>query len=484
MKKCDDSQLYFDFDNPVSLNDTGMSVAPVVPTANPFVFPKEDTGLNIFETLAVCFGEMQEFLSRYPESLSRFLFKQYFVLGLQTKEIASINKPGLRIPTRERIRQIVEVIGLSLGEGEKCSMLRGIRLNNTVVEELERLKNTECGFYVDTSVLREELACRLPGIAALLSMRIVESSTDLPIQTNRFLLSSDKSIEVFRTYFKLLVQIMQEEVRPQSKPQIISSLVTKLDKEAIDTALVDLILRDSSVFEVVEGEDGQTYCLLLFEHLKVYQQQARIVYEKKSISISDIGKEMLSRGSAPKAQTLTQTSRKFPWCVPMGKTLWIYKEDGQKMESIHDVIKEYCEQHIRFTYDEILEYLHSRQYDMKESSLRNYITRHCRRLNADRNSFCLTSMIPPNEDKLWFKKHIATTRTREVSYHNELIELVINIIQECPKGYIPRKILKKQIASFLEQQQVCINNFYKIIYDSDRLSLVEIEGEVCVRLVD
>jgi len=479
-----EGQLFIDFDNPINANDTVGNDAFIAHQANPFVFPKKVNGLSIIDTLASCVVEIHEFLSNCPETLNMLIFKCYFVLGMATKEIETMNVPNVRIPTRERIRQIADDIATALGSGNKCTKLHGVRLSETVVEELRKIKASECGMYIDSTVLKDENLCRLQGIASIMSMRIVEAGTVLPLMTNRFLLSEDKTVEEFRSYFKMIVLIMQEEVRPLPEEQIKIALAEKLNKDEVDVDLADLILKDRSIFNVYEGDDGLTYCSLRFEHLKLYQQLARIIFEKKSISTIDIAEEMRARGSESKAMSMTQTHKKFPWCIPMGKTRWIYKEDEQNIERIQDVIKDYCEQHIRFTFDEILEYLSSRQYDMIEDSIRSYVMKYCRRKNADGNSFCLTSMVPQEEDKLWSKKRKPTTRKREIAYHKELLEQAEKIITDSPCGYVSRKTLKKQVAHILKENKVNIVNFYKILRASDRITQTEIDGEVCVALVE
>lgn len=480
----DGGQLVFDFNQPSDTTDMGSTDGRAAAhTDNSFVFPKNMRGISMVDRLASCMGEIMEFLTHYPEDLRTLIFKYYYVLGWPIKEIATLDIPGIKMPSNERIRQIAESIAKTLGKGSRCTELHGARLSKKMLEEIRATKESGCGVYVDASVLKDKNLCRLQGVAYILSMCIVESSTLLPMLTNRFLVSNEKPVKDFRWYYKTLALLMQEEVRPLTRDQVVALLAAQLNGNEVDIRLMDLALADRTIFEVYEGDDGLTYCQLRFEHLKVYQQLARIVYEKKSISCSDIAAEMKARGSEPKSMSMSQTAKKFPWCVPMGRTSWLYKNDGQKMDRVQDVIKEYCEQHVRFTFDEILEYLQSKEYDMLESSIRNYITVYCRPQNADRNCFCLTSMVPPEEEKLWHKKHEPAKRKHNTPYHKELIDIIVKIIKKSPQGYVPRKTLKKQVDYLFEENHVASAIFYKLTQNSDRVKLIEIDGEVCITTV-
>ena len=481
MKKYDDRQLMFDFDAPTQNVETEAS-EPVLPVLNSYLtFPKEAEGKNVFETLAVALGEIHDYQLLCPKNLNTFVFEHYFVMGATIKEIEMLKNqnPDIKIPSRERIRQIAFAMASSLYAGDRCRMLGGVRLSNRLCEKIQEFKKSECGVFVDDGFLPDNHQKKIQGIALLLGMNIVEGRTVLPIMKNRFFLSDTVPVETFWQHFRILLQLMQEDVRPQSLDKFQSDCNNLLNG-TFEPKLIELILTDDSIFEKQVDASGRCAYMLRFEHLKIYQQLARIIFEKKSISIQDINAEMLLRGVDPKAMSLSQTRRKYPWCVPMGKTLWIYKEDEQAMDRIQDVIKDYCMEHVRFRYEEILDYLHTLHYDMKESSLRNYIMQHCRRLNADRNVFCLTSAVPVEEESLWYKKAEKTTRERDVAYRQELTQMMTDLIQGSSQERMLRKELRKMVAPFLEQQGVSVNNFYKILNASEEFEVIDNDGETYV----
>lgn len=486
MKKQKSNQLSFDFDDCLSPDNMDESKLIHHTAQDYLVFPKGSEERPLFDEIIAALNEINQYLSKHHQTVNTIVFDKIFIQGLNTKEVEAFGKQQsqIKMPSRERIRQIADTISTSLRNGEKVRLLNGVSFKSSLVEAISEYKDSVCGMYVDDSVLTEKMQCMLRGIALILSMNIIEKDTVLPMLTNRFLLSDTISKDSFKQHFLATYYFLQDTVKPVTMDALLSGVAENKYFESIsfNEKMVKLLLTDSTLFDVQAEADGTILYSLKYEHLRYHQMLARIIYEKKSITIQDIIAEMNKRGIVPNSFSMSATRKNFPWCVPMGKTLWLYKEDEVSMERIQDVIKRYSEEHIRFSFDEIVSYLKSCGYDMKESSIRNYITIYCRRLNSDRNMFCLIDKVPQEEEALWYKKAAVCNRNREVPYRKKLIAEIERMVIDSPERCVPRKVVRKAIAPLIKEQGININNFYKLLRSTDKLQLKEIDGVtyVCI----
>lgn len=478
------TEICFDF-----TNGYDCSVKPPQPTSTEeehHVFPTIMENIPLTDAIAKALTEMNEHMKKFPRNISTLIFDLAFVQGLDRKQIKelSIEQTGIALPTRERIRQITETIAEELRNGIKSDACRNVKFQDNILTQIKKLRTSSVGMFFDHKDMTNDKRISLQGISLVLAMNIIGRDTVLPMLKGCFLLNKSIAKETFKRHYLATFQVIQEYVRPMTLDLIlkIAAETKMLEKEDFNRNLVELSLQDTSIFISSSDEEGNKTYMMQYEHLCLHQQMARIIYELKSISLQQLLEEASRRGTVSKSSNLHQTRQKYPWCVPMGKTLWLYREDEKSLDRIQDVIKEYCEEHITFTFDEIETYLQDMGYNMIETSLRSYIMHYCRRMNTDRNKFRLTTTVPHEEDMIWHKRARPTTRSRKPAYRDDLIKNIIQIVSESPQQRIPRAELKNRVAPFYESIGLNINNIYKLLNAMDELRLEETDGTVYVTL--
>lgn len=479
-------QLTFNFDD----YDTNTCLTESLPQSKPqtehSAFPSSNKEMPLIDALSLALTEIGKYLKNFPPTIPSTVFELIFIEGKERKEISQqpIKNSDITLPCPERIRQIIKIIAHELSVGCCVQMLNNVKLKASICKRIKTLTERQTGMYIDTTNMPEPKQKTITGVAHVLSMSIIAKDSVLPMLEGCFIVGKDVSKEVFKKHYLATFQTLQENVRHMSFDALTRSMAkTVVMKDTkVDNRIVRLCLKDSSKFTTSLNDNGVEQYIIKYEYLRYHQQLARIIYEKKSISPQELQEETLRRGNNTNVFSMTQTHKKYPWCVPMGKVLWLYREDETALARIQDVIKEYCEEHVAFSYTEINDYLRRRGYNMIEGSLRNYIMRYCRRLNADRNMFRLTETVPKEEDHLWYKRVKPTKRKRVIAYSGKLQNEIMGFISQHPRQRIPRAELKRNLEPFFAKQGININNFYKWLNKIDNIELVEVEGVAYVAL--
>lgn len=116
--------------------------------------------------------------------------------------------------------------------------------------------------------------------------------------------------------------------------------------------------------------------------------------------------------------------------------------------------------------------------------MRCYIVRDCRPLNADGNTFCLTTQISESEDHLWRSKCNTSNRTRQREWIVNVEVEIRHALETAPSQRMLQKELMKRCRHILEEEGIIYNNFYKIVKTTPWLKSTSIDGKVYLELND
>ncbi|MDO4949236.1 MAG: hypothetical protein Q4E55_03590 [Bacteroidales bacterium] len=480
MAQSDSLQLSFDFDEANSNSSTDCNAEIELACKDYMTFPTDVGDADVFSQTSLALSQIDQRMGNSTNDMVAWVFHAVFIEGLSSKEASERIQAMPFARSAERIRQIAQELREQLLAGRRIKSLRHARLRDSLTTQLRGMR-TDC--VVDQDCY-EPLTNALPGVAFLLGYRILSEDTRLPLLTHPIVLGESISSGNFLSHFTAILFCLQEEVRPLS----LSDLVVRMSQHTsmcgvpIDRKTIKAVLGLRKYITLTREADGGAWYSLRFEFLKIYQKAARIIYERKSLSYQQIKDEMELRDGKRESPSMMTVRSHHPWCVPMGKTLWLYRPQEDSLRNIREVVKEYCKNKVRFTFDELQGTLKEMGYDMKEKSLRNYILCHCRAMNADSKRFCLTSAVTEDEENLYRKKAVYLTRNRHRTYHDVLRNKIEQMLLQAPQHILPLATLKTECAKFLKEKNVHENMFYKIVTSTKQFKKIKQQNTILLQL--
>ncbi|GEM_PF-3756264 len=458
MAKSDSFQLSFDFDGtdfPSFFPDSGISEDSYM------TFPMGTKEVDVLSQVSEALYQIDQCMAPSP-SVVTWVFHAVFIEGLTPLELVKRADAVPYVRSSERIRQIAKQLKIQLLNGQRIKELRHARLQSSLSEQLRELKECEMADPDMYGRLRNVL----PGVVSLLGYRFfTENDKRLPMLTQPLILGESIALGSFMSHFLAIFFTLQEEVRPISLSTLIPRMLQQVNMcdVELDCKIVKMVLGLRRYIVLERGTNGEAWYSLRFEYLRIYQKMARIVYERKSVSYKQILDEIKSRGENIEKLFMSVTSKRYPWCVPMGKSLWKYCPQGGKFQSIQQIIKEYCEEKVRFTYDELKETLTKQGYEMKERALRNYIMHHCRTMNADNKRFCLTSAVTEEEDRLYRRKSIIITENQREEYYDRLSDIARDMLLRSEQHVLPLATIKNECMDYMKEKGIPEHVFYRMM---------------------
>lgn len=476
----DSFQLSFDFNETDSTSSAVRSDEAGLAGKDYMTFPVGAEDTDVFSQASRALSQIDQRMGGQASNVVAWVFHAVFIEGLSLKDASEHQQAMPLGRSSERIRQIARDLREQLLAGRRIKSLRYARLRDSLAAQLRGLRDE----YVVDQDCYDSLVGALPGVAFLLGYRILSADKRYAVLTHPIVLGESVASGCFLSHFMAVFSCLQEEVRPLP----LSVLVVRMSQcvsmcgVPIDRKTIKMVLSLRRYFVLKRGADGESRYSLRFEYLKIYQQAARIIYERKSVSYQQILGEFESRTGKMESPSMSALRKHYPWCVPMGKTLWLYRPQEDKLRNIQEVIKEYCEEKVRFSFDELQGALAGMGYDMKEKSLRNYVLKHCRVLNVDNRRFCLTSAITDEENGLYRKKFAGLTRNRHRTYHDEVINKIEQLLLQAPQHVLPLAVVRRACVGFLKNENVHENMFYKIVASSGKFRKIKLQETLMLQL--
>ena len=419
-------------------------------------------------------------LAKIPLTLPRYVFRAFYVEG---KSVGSIYEElargvaGIRPVTQERVRLLVCDLREELLDARLRPKLTSLLpVDKQLMAEIAAYSETNDGEVLCRSPYLQNV--RLYPITYLLRRKVYGADTTLPwMQESVYLLHERIEKRTLNYHLLSLFYLLQKEVRPLAFDDILMRLPQQSQWKGegdADVGLVRLLLSNSELFDWCGGENFQ----LGFRFLNKTQMLARIIYEQKDLTKTELLRIYKERSGKDTCGSTSSLTSLYPWCVPLGKSKWLYKEDGVRVEGPADVIRRYCYDKGTFTFDELQAHLHSQDININPTSVRCYALKHCRRLNADANLFRLTTQIPPEEDRKWYSKSCPCVRNRKHSYDEEqLRNRICDLLDAQPDGRMLQQDVLHRCLDIFEESGVSRNNFYKAIKRYDWLRVEREEGD-------
>lgn len=449
-----------------------------IPKYTPKILPRlpKNKELDIMEQIDLLLKQIGELNHDNLPALYAYILRKYFVEGKNVAEITDLiteGKDDVPVVTRERIRTIVQEIREEMLNGMNSvahKFTKNFVISEDFIRRINEFSASKIGFVVKEKKWTRHP--RLGTIAFMMHKKMITCDTVLP-WIKKQAIFVDETIErrQFNPHYASLFYCLQQEVRPMTYEQILDkvTLQRQWKNTTLDCELVKLILDNDEVFEKM----GDDIYQMRFEHLNVTQGVARVLYEVKQTNCIDLRRMYYERGGKRQCSSLTIVGKTYSWCVPVGKSMWIYREDGQRQEMPADVIHDFCVKNVQFRFEDVLKHLSEVGIVIKESSARSYIMKDCRRHNVDKNLFCLTEMVKEEDDHLWFAKKKECTRPRKKPWVNLVKKIIRRILEESPEHSMLQKEVLYACKHVFEREKISDRNFYKVIPTIPWISVVK-----------
>lgn len=428
--------------------------------------------------MAEFFQEASVWDSKYANAYNKLLS---FVIKEEDKK-AQMDRFHL---SGERVRQLkVEFIaGLRKG---KIIGIDNMQLSDDFVIALHNVADT-LPMYATKTTLTETFGCdyECSSLRHFLDYKEVSGEPDnnqYAYFDQPYYIPIQQQIEDVRKYINSVIAVLGKrkdaDVRPLTLLQVMDSLEETFPDYDFDQDAVESILNQHTWIEKVSVDDAQQY-QLCYEFLNDYQKLARIIYEKGMVTLDEIKQELERRGSNPSIakNSIGVAMQKYSWiCLAGQNGVYEYNPAGMSRKTINEAIREYAQEKILFTWDDIYRHLSSAGYGkLVDSSIRTYVTSICRCSIPDGDTFCLEGHVEEYPQISWRAK-------TQNGLYNWLLPTLIQYLKttggKCNKRKIRTIILeantqnfklKNDIVTYLYAYTKGLSAYFNI--DKDTISL-------------
>ena len=258
-----------------------------------------------------------------------------------------------------------------------------------------------------------------------------------------------ESLETIRKYVSSIYKVMGgtngAEIRPVNIDHIMHDLKDKFPDLDFEKNKVLALLNQHNWVDKLE-ENGEKKYQMCYSHLCDYQKIARIVYEKKSVSLAEIREtdiEKSNNGVYLEAidSKWAVTRQSYSWACNSGQFgVYIYDESGIGKESLIETVKKYAQAKKCFHFDDLMDYLKKSGYhsSLKEASVRNYVIRVCQTSVDDINILCLSDCLDEFPEYRWRKRN-------QIGIFHWVLAFIVNELRKSKNFRLKRKVLNRMV---------------------------------------
>ena len=265
----------------------------------------------------------------------------------------------------------------------------------------------------------------------------------------------EESLEIIRKYVSSIYKVIGgsngAEIRPVTIDQIMDNLYEMFpDSDFSEEKVYAILQQHTWVDKFVEN--GKQKYQLNYSHLCDYQKIARIVYEKKSVSLAEIRDEDFAKsknGIYLEAidSKWAVTRQSYAWACNSGQFgVYIYDETGVGKASLIETVKNYAKEKRCFHFNDLMDYLHKLGYhsSLKEASVRNYVIRVCQTSVDDINILCLSECLDEYPQYRW-------RRRNQIGIFHWVLATLVDYLRKAKNYRAKRKDLNQMVKEQAQQ---------------------------------
>lgn len=448
------------------------------------VLSEDQQSLSLDEKAGIAIEQIAEFLNEasfYGAKYAKAYMKvDSFIIKDDDKKTLM---EKFSVSTGERVRQLKTEFFASLREG-RISGVDNVQFDEELILGISGIAE-ELPMYASRSTLNDAFGCDIESswIRHFLDCKEIYSEVDnnqYSYFDQPYYIPTQQHGEDVKKYIASVVAVLgkrkEADVRPLTMEQVLEALEDSFADYDFEEETVAAILAQHTWIEKLSSDGAELY-QLNYEFLNDYQKLARIIYEKGKTTIDELKDELERRGSNRASaiiKSLRMTMQKYSWACHAGQNgVYEYNPEGLSRKPMNVAIREYAQDKVVFTWDEIYAYLSEQGYEkLVESSIRTYVTSLCRCSNSDGNYFCLEG----HTDKY---PHVSWRARTQNGLYNWLLPTLIQYLKTSG-GKSDRKTIKEVLLARNSQNFKLKNDIttYLYGYAKDANAYFNIDGGV------
>lgn len=421
--------------------------------------PETTEALPLYKKVVLAVSQLAKILETRGLKRNSYIMNEYFIKGSSLEDIKNDLVRKHNSLDKERVRQITVEIQEKLMSGSDNPLIDNAYFSDDFVNELNALSQDVlyCPVSYANQALQAPNDYDISPILRLLGLEVLEITNDRrAFMDAPRIISTDDMRDFVTKHIKAVDYVMSLLAMPAGKDEIISQVMSsRIIPENCDISMIEKIINHHLWIDVQNGQYTYQY-----DKLKTnIVQGARIIYEKKRVTTSDIRAIDAEKRKVKPEEGIKVTAvwvmEKYPWVAKGAKNNeLVYRPVFlSALPSLREATERYAKQHVMFNFSDMVAYLKARGYDQyAEGSFRAYVLKCCVPSNNDKNLLCLESEIQNNDPGTWRNRTVQGTS-------NWVINSCVKILGD---KKLKRAELNKRVIGQPEAEGYNIRNIYSL----------------------
>lgn len=421
--------------------------------------PETNETLPLYKKCILAVSQLADILETRGMKRDSYLIREYFIKGTSVEDITKdLPRIGEAV-VKERVRQITAEIQEKILSGSKNPIIGNAYFCDDFVDELNTLsqKIQYCPQSYANVVLQAPDDFNVLPILRVLGLDVLEITNDREgFMDAPRIISSDDNRSYITNHIKAVDFVMSLFAMPAIKDEIISEVLSsKYLPEKGEISIIEKLLDYHSWIDIQNGQ-----YIYHYDKLKTAEAKAaRIVYEKRNVTTSDIKEIDAQRMHLTPDQGMKMSAArviaKYPWVAKGGKNNELIYKPSQvcTIPSLRVATERYAKKHVLFNFTDMVNYLKKQGYErFAESSFRSYVLKCCVPSNSDKNILCLESEIQNHDPSKWRSRTVQGTT-------NWVINSAVKILGD---KKMKKSALNNSVLSQPEADNYNVRNIYSV----------------------
>lgn len=449
------------------------------------ILNNDERELSIDEMAAICIRQLTahlEVASKFEKSYAK-LYKHINCLLLNDYDKEQI-KAELGFSSNERVRQ------LRVGMKRQLSVGKFDSINNICINDDFLLKISaamiELPIFNSTAVLNKTFGCKDYGSSSIrhfIDIKcIYADSNEYKRFDQPYYIPTELPHTEICKYINAITGIMsfdsEADIRPLPLGRIMELLIENYPDIDFEAEIVESMLQQHTWICSEKLENDVIGYMIDFQYLKDYQKIARIIYERKHVTLENISMELAKYG-VTNITGINSAKRKYEWITLAGQNgVYDYNPNGIDKKPLADIISDYAEENKKFYYNNLIQHLNQTGFsNLKDGTVRTYIMKSCQCSIDDPNLFCHSDYLDEYKEVRWRSRtqnglfNWLLSRTIEFlkirsNYKASKKDIVTALHQYNPENYQLKNDLYSYLYKYIGPEKL-------FIVDKDMLQLTE-----------
>ena len=378
--------------------------------------PETTEELPLYKKVILAVSQLAEILETRGLKRNSFITNEYFIKGTSVEDIRKkLAQMGDSLE-KERVRQITVEIQEKLMSGGDNPLIENAFFSDAFIDELNNVSQDVlyCPLSYANQILQAPADFNSTPIIRLLGLSVLDVNTARePFMDAPRIISTDYMRDFVTKHIKAVHEVLNISAMPITKDEIISQVMSSnTTPEKCDISMIEKIINHHLWIDVQNGQYTYRYDKLKTDIV----QAARIIYEKKRVTTSEIKAIDAEKRSVNPEKgikvTAARVMEKYPWVAKGAKNNELVYRPVQMstLPSLREATEKYAKQYIIFNFSDMVTYLRARGYDRyAEGSFRAYVLKYCVPSNNDKNLLCLESETQNHNPGTWRNRSVQGT---------------------------------------------------------------------------